>query len=98
MGLKIDLDDIGGEDFQREIAAATPHPLDEVMSRALESSNGIEVEFTTREEAEAMRFRMYRRIKALRKHGIKSYDLLVIGLKGSTLRMSRLPSFNIKDL
>lgn len=101
MKLSIPLDPtLAAEDADAEVDTilGITHPLDEVMSRALEVPNGIEVEFSTRKEAEAMRFRMYRRIKALRKRGINSFDKLVIGLERDTLKMSRLPTFTIKEL
>lgn len=96
--LNIPLGDLGAADAEADEILGITHPLDDVMSKALEAENGIAVEFNSRDEAIAMRFRMYRRIKFLRKRGIHSYNHLTIGLKDRSLIMSRLNLGIIKDL
>lgn len=96
--LGIDLQNMGAEDAEVDQILGITNPLDEVMSRALESANGIEIDFADRKEAEAMRFRFYRRMKALRKRNITSFNKLIIGLRQNTLVLSRMPELNIREV
>lgn len=102
MPLNIPLDGLGGEDAAPSQAkpAFRTDPLDEIMSRVFEVERGILVEFSSKKAAEAQRFRFYRRISYLRKHGIHSFDRLVFTIEGTSLKITCLPDISnqIKEL
>lgn len=89
--LNIPLEGLAGEDTDY-----VPNPLDETIALALESANGIDLEYGTRKEAEASRFRFYRRIRQLKAAGVKSVSVLALGLNGSTVTLARLPTPIVK--
>lgn len=94
--VKVDLSSIDGA-IQAAIGGQ-PNPLDEVMSRALESSKGLLLEFKSARAAEAKRFRFYRRRNELRRAGVASMDDLVFTIRGTELWIKREEDFVLKEI
>jgi hypothetical protein len=91
--LQIDLGDLGAA-----FEARAPNPLDETMSRALESPRGIALEFTTPGAAWSKRFQFYKRRNVLRDAGIKSFDSLIFQLSANRLIIKREEEFKEIEL
>lgn len=71
-----------------------PSPLDETMASAFPT--GVRVELDSRKEAEALRFRFYRRIKELKRAGIHTFAELSFTIEGQALFIKPLPDLNAR--
>jgi hypothetical protein len=96
--LRLDLGELGGSDAPQ--TPYKPDPLDDIFSTALESKSGVALKYATKEDAIAMRFRLYRRRRTLQAKNVcpRGFEDIIIRIDGTSLLITRQAPFQLQEL